>query len=124
MDGTARTITPTYDLAGNRTAFNASTGYAITYTRDTLGRITSVQEPSGSTNLLAQIGYDASGRTSSVAYGPYSASSISESYDNIGRLTDLSHGLAGTTYDDSLGFSYNAASQINQNTRPSVGRAT
>ncbi|MEA3034703.1 MAG: hypothetical protein QOH04_462 [Sphingomonadales bacterium] len=117
MDGTARTITPTYDLAGNRTALNASTGYAITYTRDTLGRITSVQEPSGPTNLLAQIGYNAAGLTSSVTYGPYSASSISASYDNVGRLTGLSHGVAGTTYDDSLGFSYNAASQIKQNTR-------
>jgi hypothetical protein len=33
------------------------------------------------------------------------------------RPTCLSHGLAGTTYDDSLGFSYNPASQIKQNTR-------
>jgi uncharacterized protein RhaS with RHS repeats len=96
MDGTTRTLTPTYDLAGNRTALNASTGYAITYTRDTLGRISSVQEPSGSIPLLAQVAYDASGRTSSITYGPYSASSISESHDNIGRLTGLSHGLAGT----------------------------
>jgi RHS repeat-associated protein len=117
MDGTARTITPTYDLAGNRTALNASTGYAITYTRDTLGRIISVQEPSGSSPLLAQIGYNASGLTSSVAYGPSGASSISPGYDAVGRLTGLSHGLAGTTYDDSLGFSYNPASQIKQNTR-------
>ncbi|MEA3039495.1 MAG: hypothetical protein QOE79_2008 [Sphingomonadales bacterium] len=117
MDGTTRTITPTYDLAGNRTALNASSGYAITYSRDTLGRIASVQEPSGSTPLLAQVGYNSSGLPSSVAYGPSGASSIAASYDAVGRLTNLGHDLASTTYDDSLGFSYNPASQIKQNTR-------
>ncbi|MEA3048463.1 MAG: hypothetical protein QOG84_299 [Sphingomonadales bacterium] len=117
MDGTTRTTTPTYDLSGNRTALNASSGYAITFSRDTLGRLTSVQEPSGSTPLLAQVGYNGSGLTSSVAYGPSGASSISASYDSVGRLTSVGHDLAGTTYDDSLGFSYNPASQIKQNTR-------
>jgi hypothetical protein len=34
-----------------------------------------------------------------------------------GCLTSLGHDLASTTYDDSLGFSYNPASQIKQNTR-------
>jgi hypothetical protein len=31
-----------------------------------------------------------------------------------GRLSSLGHDLASTTYDDSLGFSYNPASQIKQ----------
>jgi RHS repeat-associated protein len=38
-------------------------------------------------------------------------------HDAVGRPTSLGHDLASTTYDDSLGFSYNPASQIKQNTR-------
>jgi hypothetical protein len=48
-----------------------------------------------------------SGTTSSVAYG----------YDAVGRLTSLGHDLTGTSYDQSLGFGYNPASQIRQSTR-------
>jgi hypothetical protein len=44
-------------------------------------------------------------------------SSISASYDSVGRLTGPGHDLASTTYDQTLGFSYTPANQIEQSTR-------
>jgi YD repeat-containing protein len=38
-------------------------------------------------------------------------------YDALGRLTSLSHDPAGTTHDLTLGFAYNPAGQIVENTR-------
>ena len=43
--------------------------------------------------------------------------SAAYTWDNASRLSQLVESVTGTTYDLTLGFSYNPASQITQNTR-------
>jgi YD repeat-containing protein len=63
----------------------------------------------GASDLLASVSYDTSGRRSGVSF-PGAATSYG--YDTASRLSSLGHSLAGTSADQSLGFTYNAASQI------------
>ena len=64
MDGTARTVTSSYDSAGNRTLVSVNVaGYGANIGRDNLGRMTS-------TAGLAQLAYDSLGRRSVTGYGP------------------------------------------------------
>ena len=42
---------------------------------------------------------------------------LSYSYDPVSRASQLADNLAGTAYDQTLGFGYNPASQISSNTR-------
>ncbi len=114
MDGTERTLTLQYDANGNRTAFvpTASTGgYTQGFVHDGLDRLTALQEFGATTATFA---YDAAGRRSLVQTGnpnvPSSATSYG--YDPAGRLAGLTHDLAGTAADQSLGFTYTPASQI------------
>jgi RHS repeat-associated protein len=114
MDGTARTFTMQYDANGNRTAFvpTASTGnYLQGFVYDGLDRLTAINEWGAPT---AAISYDVAGRRYMVQTGnpnvPSSATGYG--YDSVGRLASLSHDLAGTAADQSLGFTYNPASQI------------
>jgi hypothetical protein len=72
----------------------------------------------GGTMTAVAFGYDSAGNRSSLAMGSAgTTSTVAYGYDAIGRLTSLGHDLAGTSYDQSLGFGYNPASQIKQNTR-------
>jgi RHS repeat-associated protein len=118
MDGTTRTLTSTYDAASGRTALTGDSGawgYTAAFGRDTLERLTGTTESGYSTSSIA---FDQAGRLSSLGLG-FNGTSSSDSYgyDSVGRLTSLGHDLNGTTYDQSLGFSYNPASQLEQNTR-------
>ncbi|MEA3038616.1 MAG: hypothetical protein QOE79_1129 [Sphingomonadales bacterium] len=118
MDGTTRTLISTYDAASGRTALTGDSGawgYIAAFGRDTLGRLTGTTESGYSTSSIA---YDQAGRLSSLGLG-FNGTSSSDSYgyDAVGRVTSLGHDLTGTTYDQTLGFSYNPASQIKQNTR-------
>ncbi|MBV8685757.1 MAG: RHS repeat-associated core domain-containing protein [Alphaproteobacteria bacterium] len=65
--------------------------------------------------MLAAYAYDALGRRASLTRGDGSVQSYS--YDAVSRLTGLADDLAGTAYDQSLGFGYTPASQIASNTR-------
>jgi len=117
MDGTARSWNSTYDLAGNRTLLTGTNigTYYQSFSYDLLGEAISV---SGSTNPTAWFGYDDLGRRTSLGQGPGSVvAATSYGYDAASRLTSLSHDLAGTSYDLSLGFSYNPAGQLTSNTR-------
>jgi YD repeat-containing protein len=65
--------------------------------------------------VLATFAYDDLGRRTSLTRG--NGTSTSYGFDAVSRLTSLTDNPAGTTYDQTLGFSYNPASQIVQQTR-------
>jgi YD repeat-containing protein len=110
MDGTSRATSYQYDADGNVTHLNADGGYAILYNYDGLDREAAVLDGNGVS--LAQFTYDPLGRRGGVGLGATgTTSSASYGYDGISRLTSLSHDLAGTAYDQSLGFGYSPASQ-------------
>jgi RHS repeat-associated protein len=112
IDGASRNLALAYDANGNRTAMNASSSYALTFTYDELDRMTSVRELGP--NTVAQFDYDSAGRRSSLGLGnggiPYSSTGYA--YDEISRLRTLTRELAGEASDQTLGFTYNPASQI------------
>jgi YD repeat-containing protein len=102
-----------YDLAGNMTRLTWSDGFYATYDHLVTGEVSIIKE-NGSV-ALATFGYDAMGRRSSLTYGNGVVTSYS--YDPLSRLGGITHDIAGSTYDITLGFSYNPASQIVSNTR-------
>jgi len=108
--GTALTFAYDYDLDGNRTRMTGTTGYIMSFAYDGLDRMTGLLD-SGNTRL-GQIVYDGAARRSAVAVGPWGTSSTAYGYDAAGRLTSLTHDLAGTSGDQAIGLSYNPASQI------------
>jgi YD repeat-containing protein len=65
--------------------------------------------------VLATYAYDDLGRRTSITRGD--GSTTSYTYDTASRLTQLAEDLSGTSYDQTLGFSYNPAGQITSNTR-------
>ena len=114
MDGVARTLTYQYDAHGNRTLFGGNTGYGGGFIYDGLDRLTTALE--GQTPV-AQMSYDAAGRRFGMTLGyPAPSSSVGYGYDPAGRLTALTHDLAGTASDQALAFAYNPASQITTRT--------
>lgn len=107
MDGTARTLTHQYDVAGNRTSLS-TTGYWATFSYDAAKRMTGFLE-NGST-VIQSFAYDIAGRPASV--GRLGSGTSSYGYDGIDRLTSLTHDLPGASADQTQGFSYNPASQV------------
>jgi RHS repeat-associated protein len=128
MDGTARSIASQYDAGGNRTRITHGDGVFFTYEYDASGRPLVLREMG--TDVLATFAYDSAGRRSTLGFA---GASTSLAYDSLDRLTTLTHDLAGTAFDQSLGFTYNSASQIStrtssndayaSNTAYNVGRA-
>jgi RHS repeat-associated protein len=113
VDGTARTLTLSYDAESNRIALTgdaAAWGYTSAYSYDGLDRLSGLNEAG---HPIVQIGYDPAGRRSSLGLG-FDAfpSSAAYGYDAVGRLQSLTHDLAGTASDQALTFDYNAASQV------------
>jgi len=106
-----------YDLAGNRTAQIWNDGFYVTYDHLVTGEVTAIRE-NGATSgggVFATYSYDDLGRRTGISRG--NGTTTSYGYDNASRLTSLSHDLTGSTYDLSLGFSYNPAGQIAGTTR-------
>jgi RHS repeat-associated protein len=60
--------------------------------------------------VLATYAYDSLGRRSSMTYGNGAVTNYA--FDPVSRLQNLTHDLVGTVSDQSLGFTYNPASQI------------
>jgi RHS repeat-associated protein len=110
MDGTARTISSQYDLGSRRTHVGATTGYAMNFSYDAAGNMTSLYD--GNNETIVQFGYDPAGRRQTLALGPGGSSPVSYGYDAVGRLQSLGHDLAGTASDQALTFGYNPAGQI------------
>ncbi|MFN3945461.1 MAG: RHS repeat domain-containing protein [Allosphingosinicella sp.] len=66
-------------------------------------------------DVLATFAYDNLGRRTSLTRGNGTVTSYG--FDAASRLTSLTQNLAGTAHDTTLGFTYNPAGQIAQNTR-------
>jgi YD repeat-containing protein len=121
--GPQGTYTSTFDLAGRRTRLTHPDGNYFDYDWLVTGDISKIRENGASSGVgvLATYNYDTStnagqlGQVTAISFG--NGMSRSFSYDAVLRLTSLGHDLSGTTYDQTLGFSYNPASQITQNTR-------
>jgi len=111
LGGVTRTFSYLHDANGNRTRVMHPDGSYFSYAFDGLDRMTQVLE-NGAT-ALATFGYDFRGRRASITRGN-GATSTSYLYDPISRLETLTHNLdgSGTSYDVTLGYSYNPASQI------------
>jgi RHS repeat-associated protein len=106
-----------WDLAGRRTRITHGDGFYVDYDYLVTGEMAHVRE-NGATSgvgVLATYGYDDLGRRTSLTRGDGSATSYG--YDAVSRLTSLADDLSGTSYDQTLGFTYNPADQITQNTR-------
>jgi RHS repeat-associated protein len=114
--------------AAGTTSYAASDGSGVRTETDTdpldvdydylvTGEMVHIRENGASSGvgLLATYAYDDLGRRTSLTLGD--GSSTGYGYDAASRLTSLGHDLSGTTYDQTLGFSYNPASDITQNTR-------
>jgi RHS repeat-associated protein len=111
MDGTSRTLNSTFDAGSRRTVLTGDSGYTAGFDYDGAGRMTAYKE--SNITPTVQFGYDAQGRRSSLSDG-FGAitSTVAYAYDALDRLSLLTHDLAGTGSDQSIGFPvYNPASQ-------------
>ncbi|MHA6720203.1 RHS repeat-associated core domain-containing protein [Sphingomonas sp. RS6] len=97
-----------YDVAGRRTRLTWADGFFVTYDYNNVGAMTAIKE--NGSFVLASFGYDSLGRRTSLSRG--NGTSTTYSYDAVSRLSNLGLDLAGSNYDQSIGFSYNAAGQI------------
>jgi RHS repeat-associated protein len=113
IDGTARTLTSSYDAESNRTALTGDAGawgYISASSYDGLDRLSGLNEAG---HPIVQVGYDVAGRRSSLGLGfDTFPSSAAYTYDPVGRLQGLTHHLAGNGNDEALTFDYNPAGQI------------
>jgi RHS repeat-associated protein len=110
--GPLGTFSYQYDLADERTRLTWPDGFYVTYDRDNTGAVTGIRE-NGST-LLVQFGYDNLGQRQTLTR--LNGVTTTYSYDTAQRLGSLTHDLPGTASDQSLGFQYNPADQIQQRT--------
>lgn len=110
-------ISSGYDLAGRRTSLTHGDGLTINYEYLVTGEVTVIREngATSGTGVLATYSYDNLGRRTSLSRG--NGTTTSYGFDAASRLTSLQQDLGGNTYDQTLGFSYNPASQIASNTR-------
>lgn len=109
MDGTPRTFSSQFDVAGNRITLAGSSNYLATFAYDVQGRMTAYKE--GAVPIV-RLGYDSNGRRSTLAAGAGSTSTLAYNYDSSGRVSDLTRELAGTAADQILTFAYSPASQV------------
>jgi RHS repeat-associated protein len=112
QSGATLTLAYQYDLDGNRTHLTFPDGVDFTYGYDGLDRISSLSETSPATQLIG-VTYDNRGQRTSLVRGA-SVATTSYGFDNVSRLTTLTHNLdgSGTANDETLTFTYSPASQI------------
>jgi RHS repeat-associated protein len=116
------TVHSDYDLAGRRTGISYPGGFSLAQDFYTTGEIWHVMENGSPSVTLGTYEYDNLGRRSKLADG--NGVLTTYGYDPVSRLQSLTHDLIGTDYDVTLGFSYNPAGQIVQNTRSNDRYAT
>jgi RHS repeat-associated protein len=115
--GPQGTLTSTWDISGHRSRIAHPDGFYVDQDYLVTGELQTIRE-NGATSgagVLATYAYDDLGRRSSVTRGD--GSTTGYTYDNASRLTQLAEDVAGTSYDQTLGFSYSPAGQITSNTR-------
>jgi RHS repeat-associated protein len=109
--GPLGTVSYQYDIAGRRTRVTWPDAFYAQYDFDLTDAVTAIRE-NGATSgvgVLASYAYDNLGRRTSVTRGNGVVTSYD--YDAAGRLEELVQDLASTSADQTLNFTYNAASQ-------------
>ncbi|RYE13901.1 MAG: hypothetical protein EOP51_29040, partial [Sphingobacteriales bacterium] len=109
VNGITKSVTYTYDKAGNLTSMTYPSGRIINYTRDNAGRVqavkTKVNSSAAEQTVISTVNYLPFGPTNSFTYGNGLTHTLS--YDNDYRLTDIVlGGLLKRTYN------YDAADNI------------
>jgi YD repeat-containing protein len=106
-------ISRQFDLAGNLTRVSWWDGFYVQYDRLVTGEVDKIRENGATSGIgvLADYDYNNLGRRISLTFG--NGTSTSYTYDPVSRLSGLSHDLAGTANDLTIGsIAYNPASQI------------
>jgi RHS repeat-associated protein len=106
--GPQGTVTRTFDLAGRRIAIAADNGYQSYRDYRVTGELSAIREDA--TTTLVGYSFDGLGRATGMSRAD--GTSMSWTYDAVGRLATMADNLSGTTYDRSITFSYNPAGQI------------
>jgi RHS repeat-associated protein len=116
MAGTSRTLTYSWDAAGNRTGITHPDGKLFSTLYDALGRATWISEPYiPATNdwIIVRYWYNAQGQRLSTVRGVGVVGFTSvDYYDPALRLTAINNDLPGTANDLSTALGYNPAGQI------------
>lgn len=116
MGGFAKTLTMTYDEAGNRSGVTHPDGQSFSYAYDALARLSGVYEGLLTTVSLDQFSYNTRGLLAGRTERP--GSGVTYGYDTIGRLNSQSDTYVGSIGNLTTGpITYNAASQITGNAR-------
>jgi YD repeat-containing protein len=110
--GPLGTVTATWDIGGRRTRLDLPGGYYTTYDYLVTGEMTAIRESGAASGpgVLATFGYNDLGNRTGLSRGNGTGTGYTP--DAISRLSSLSQDLASTASDQTLGFSYNPASQI------------
>ncbi|HEV2818085.1 MAG TPA: RHS repeat-associated core domain-containing protein [Allosphingosinicella sp.] len=117
--GALGSVSYSYDTAGRRTQTTyPGSGLAVDYVYLTTGEVSAIRENGGTANtcsgsggcVLGSYAYDALGHRTSLTRGNGAVTGYS--YDNVSRLTQIAHNLAGTSQDLTLDFSYDPAGAI------------
>ena len=102
-----------YDKAGNVSEIAMPSGRIVTYTRDSLARVTAVSTKDNSSALsntvASSITWRPFGPLTSMTFG--NSLNLALTYDNDGRVTDIDAAGGGTTVQD-LVYGYDLASNI------------
>jgi len=111
-----RTMSYQYDSAGRRSRLTWPDNFYVTYSYDTLSRMTAIREYGAGSGIgvLASFTYDDLGRLTTLGRGNGADSTYG--YDALSRLNSLGHQLSGTSNDYSASFTYSPASQITTRT--------
>jgi RHS repeat-associated protein len=106
-----------YDLANRRILLAWPDAFYVTYDHLVTGEVTAIRENGATSGIgvLASYSYDDLGRRTGLTRGNGVATSYG--YDGASQLATMSADFAGTTYDQSLGFTRNPAGQIASTTR-------
>ncbi|NJS14219.1 MAG: RHS repeat-associated core domain-containing protein [Sphingopyxis sp.] len=106
MDGVIRTLTYQHDRNGNRTRVTHPDGNHFAFGFDGLDRMNVIgrNAPSG----LTVYTYNNRGQRSSMGSGSWTY----YGYDPVGRMNALMQDIGGTSYDLTLSYGYNPASQM------------
>ena len=114
MNGATRTVSSSYDTAGNRISITYPDSQAFTYTFDGFGRPDQIRD--AASNALVDFNFDTQGRVDRMdRYG--TSKNQYMSFDITSRLTGLSVGASSTSSTNAATFGYNPASQISSSTK-------
>jgi RHS repeat-associated protein len=116
--GPQGTVTSTYDLAGRRTRItHPGGGFYVDQDYLVTGELWKVRENGATTGVgvLATYAWDDRGRRTSLTRGNGTATTYG--YDAASRLSSLAEDVGGTSYDQTLGFTYTLSGQIATNSR-------